>query len=227
MRNFLLFIVGIFVLSSQAVACDIKKSSFGSSIEQVMSVYNVEALAIEKEGEFILSEMGDIACSGLPEISMIEFTFIDNVFVKIQIKNPSSGNELFKYAKSALGKNDDASRKPDKDGRVLNALWNNDSRFSAVYIASKNEESLDISSKMHKALFGKITQQKNKALDAYLKENGKGKYASDNKYKSNTIAPKTTNGDYDADALKKMKDSFEKSSEKWKNDNSNNPKSGR
>lgn len=224
------------VIATPASACDLKNISFGDNIDRTVSKYKLEVMQVvesNKEGEFILSEMGKVVCDDLPEQSLMEFIFIDDVLVKISINNPNTSEELLKYAKEAFGENDDIDRKKASNGKTSIALWNKESRQSAIYSTHIQEkqgaiENLSISSKMHGALFEKNSKAQGKIIDADLKAKGLGKYSSGYiaGYGKNSSSGSKTE-EYDPNALQRMKDRYDNSDKEYKERNKNKPREGR
>lgn len=258
MRFLVITLLLSFFTFVDASACDLKKIPFGSSIDRVVNLYKLdypEILDVDKQGEFMTSEMGKVVCDELPEKAIMEFAFIDNVFVKIKIYNPDTSEALLQYAKKTFGENDDKNRKKSSDGKTSIALWNGDALYNVLYSTRTKDsggviESIDISSKMHSGLFAKIDEQRGKDIDAYLKEKGLGKYSAEYK-KSNRSASssgsssgsapasvskgssgsdesgETVDENYNPDSLDSLKNSYEKKHKAWKKKNEANPGKGR
>lgn len=226
--RFLLGFISLIFLPFASFACDLSKIAFGSNIEQTSNKYNLpEMLGADTEGEYILAEHGKVACDSLPESSMMEFVFIDNVLVEVRVNNVSDKKTqpLLDIAKKNMGDSDDNSRKKNSEGKVSVALWNDKASMIAVYSnhsKSKNEdkEFLGLTSKMHKKLFEKINKQKGAAIDANLKELGIGKYSSAYKKQnknSNKNDGYVSGGAYDPNALKDLKKKYDQAEEAYKN----------
>lgn len=228
-----LIAASVITIASSAYAgeCDLTQPFFGSNSEQIISSYKLEPAdpelaKPEKTGEFVISEMGKIVCDELPDESVMEFTFIDDNFVKIKIYTPNKSEELLQYAKKTFGENDDKDREKSANGMTNMALWGKNDKWSALYSNYKNGrgdlfESLDISSKLHQKLFEKISIQKGQDIDEYLKEKGLGVYAKG--YKENkgifSMGEEDKYDIKDAGSLKELQEKFKKSQDTWKKKN--------
>lgn len=238
MRRIILTISLLVLVSSPAGACDFKKLFFGASASQIIDQYNLNSLEMDlqempKKGEFTVREMGSVVCNNLPENSFIKFIFIDDTLVKVKIINQSNSQNLLSTLKDVFGENDDSEREKSADGKTKIAMWDA-KKMSVLYSFDKDskgsyQENANISSKAHDALFQKIIKKNNKAIDQYLKESGKGKYSKS--YPKGNIGSSNfnsnTNSQYDPDALEKLKNSYDKSNEAWKERNESNPRKGR
>jgi len=222
------------LISSPAFACNFKDPYFGSSVSQISTLYKVNKDAIDVEdvdsvssGELMISEEGIVVCDDLSEHSMVHFTYIDNKLVKIVIKSNLNSDLLFEFAKETFGESDDKDRKKTSDGRVNQALWAKSPKYSVIYTLDRKSngaktESISISSKKHSSLFGKIAEQKGKAMDAFLKERSLGKYSPSAASSSSDV--NGNKGGYDANALEKLKQGYDKKNESWKKLNDANKK---
>lgn len=214
-------------------ACNIKNLPFGNNTSQIIDEYNLDILEATTSGEFPIITMGKLVCSDLPEQAVIEFIFIDDVFVKVNINTPDTSEELLQYAQNVFGENDDHERKKSRDGKTYVALWNNNSAYSVVYSKytkpnPQQFEHLEITSKKHNKLFEQLAVQQGKAMDEYLKEHKSGKYDpsyNDSSSSNKNMLTKDTN--YDPDSLEKLKNKYDKSDEDWKRRNQNTPRKGR
>jgi hypothetical protein len=232
MRIFITILLISLVTAAPAGACDLKNLFFGASAKQIIDQYKLVVEDVEKDGEFFITEMGKVVCDELPEQSMMEFTFIDNSLVKLKIDNKNSSAELLAYGQKEFGESDDKDRKKNSNGKVSVALWNAGEKMSIVYSTHKNargeiSEGLDISSKMHSALFEKIVEQRSKDIDKYLKANSMGKYSSsyqNGTSSSSSSGVNSTGGTYDPNALQDMKNQYDKEHDAWKKKNDANNK---
>ncbi|MDA0782833.1 MAG: hypothetical protein PQ612_10080 [Rickettsiales bacterium] len=237
-KIFILVSLSVFV-TKPALACDLKNVLFGTSASHVVDQYDFNPLETEigevpKKGEFSIREFGNVVCKNLPDGSFIEFSFIDDSLVKVKIENNSRSQPVLDELKKIFGESDDKDRKKSPDGKTKVAMWDIGEKMSVLYMLGNDPkggtvESVDISSKMHHALFQDIVEQKNKAIDKYLQENNLGKYNTSYKGGSSSSGGNSgaSGGSYDPYALEKLKDGYDKANEAWKEKNQDNPRKGR
>lgn len=242
MRLLIITLLSFLALNAHAAShCNFDKMQFGTTVEQVLSYYELEVLEVVKEGEFIVAEEGKVVCDALPERVRVEFSFIDDTFVKTTIQGLDESGALLTYATKIFGESDDADRKKAAGDKTLLALWAKDARQSVIYSVTKNtrnesRESLTITSKLHSKLFEKISVQRGKAIDDYLKVHGLGKYGKSDGVTAPVSQSKSQpkkdkgasgsnsgsgayTGDYDANAVDELKRKYERSQDAWKKKN--------
>ena len=228
-REFCLAIVLILSHISFSYACDFKNLLFGSSAQQMIDSYNLRKfdpfIEVESKGEFKVPSMGVDQCKDLPQDSLIEYTFIDDVFVKVFISNPHNSDELLKFANKIFGDSDDVDRALPQTNKRAMAVWNvgGDSvGKSVIYTAESNSEGLGIfsNSKTHKVLFDKVIETKGKEIDEYLKsKQSSGEINKDNGTSNEVTSDGLNKNYYDPNSLKDLEEKYRRANESWKKNN--------
>ncbi len=206
MRVLLLAFTALVTSATAASACDLKNMMFGSNTANIIDKYKIDTLEVQKDGEFVLADSAAAICPEMPENALVEFMFVDDVLVRVNITNHGKNEALLEYAKSVLGESDDKKRKKDKNNKTNMALWASDKSRSVIYSANdvngEREEILNVTSMLHKPLFDKVSEQHSKAADAYLKEKGRGEYAPSSA--SPDVSDKVETGPEDDGGLKDL-----------------------
>jgi hypothetical protein len=231
-KRFCLAFVLVIFFTSYSYACDFKDFVFGKSAKAIIENYNMSLYYpsgnINTEGEYRVVAVGIEQCKDFPKDFMIEFIFVDDVFVKIHISNPLDSDELLKFANKVFGDSDDIKRDLPQDKKRRMALWDQKSLEKIViYTAGSKGENLIIESKLqaHQILLDKIkddeSQETNyKTNDSVRSKNSSGGSSDNNNSSSDDIKSNGLNKNhYNPDSLKDLQENYKKANEAWKEKN--------